>query len=623
MRGNITFGRSFKKERYELVVEACALNDDIDILPGNDLTEIGERGINLSGGQKARVSLARALYSEDTKILLLDDPLSAVDGHVGEHLFANAINGNIVKERGITRILVTHHTQHLQHCDLVIVLEDGEIKHQGQYSELVNDGVDFHRAVDTGEEKKEEEDSDGSKNNEKSDVKALISEEEEEIDDFYVKDPNNEMVILKTTEEEERERGSVGLQKYLHYAKSGGYINIFLFIAFQVAGRATEVIGTFWLAFWSDEIGKAENLGQSITEEETTYFVSYYAMISGLSCLLLLIRAIFHAIVRVNAAAEFHDGLLNGVLSAPISFFDVTPTGRILNRFAADMDRVDHDIPATFIMSANVVIIIVASFFAMIVSTKGCFIIVFVPIIFTYNRIQIWFRRTSTELQRVSNINNSPIFADFAQAIAGASTIRAYKDESRFIERSKTRLDLYSSSYTLVQHVATWLSIRLDVLGAVIQAFIAGVSIATAKYNIIPAGWLGVGKKHETYNNEILQYSLFTNSLTSRFFISVSPIFYKPHIGLALSAEVTLFLKQAVRVLSKFEADMSSVERIAHYIKGIPEEAPDVMPDNDPDPTFWPSNGVIEFNKCNMRYRVSQYTLHPSRHLFKMCYIHN
>ena len=146
LRGNILFGREYDEARYSRVVEVCALQDDLAVLPAGDSTEIGERGINLSGGQKARVALARALYAESTKLLLFDDPLSAVDAHVGEHLFARAIAGKI--NEGTTRLLVTHHVHFLPRCDKVIVMHHGRIKHQGTYEELIAEGVDFAGAVD-------------------------------------------------------------------------------------------------------------------------------------------------------------------------------------------------------------------------------------------------------------------------------------------------------------------------------------------------------------------------------------------------------------------------------------------------------------------------------------------
>ena len=160
LRGNIIFGREYDEQRYKKIIELCALVDDFAILPAGDMTEIGERGINLSGGQKARVSLARAMYAKSTKILLLDDPLSAVDSHVGEHLFAKAIAGEDTKDT--TCVLVTHHVHFLPRCDKVIVMNQGRIQHQGTYEELIAQGVDFAGAVDSSRQSSDEPNKDKS-----------------------------------------------------------------------------------------------------------------------------------------------------------------------------------------------------------------------------------------------------------------------------------------------------------------------------------------------------------------------------------------------------------------------------------------------------------------------------
>ena len=216
LRGNVLFGREYDEARYEKVVEASALKDDLIALPAGDMTEIGERGINLSGGQKARVSLARALYSTETKIMLLDDPLSAVDAHVGEHIFSKAINGEIAQ--GITRILVTHHVHLLDRCDSVIVMEGGRIKHHGKYSDLLSQGVTFAGAIDVSKAKGGE--GDGVVHANEKD-----SAEDDPTDAAKAKLKQSGKTLVKT---EEREEGSVEGSAYMHYAKAGGLWAAFL-----------------------------------------------------------------------------------------------------------------------------------------------------------------------------------------------------------------------------------------------------------------------------------------------------------------------------------------------------------------------------------------------------------
>ncbi len=268
LQGNILFGRAFDAERYEQVLYACALRDDIEILPAGDKTEIGEHGINLSGGQKARVALARALYAPHTQLLLLDDPLSAVDARVGEHLFTKAIQGPVARNK--TRILVTHQVHLLSRCDSVIVLHDGTIQHQGKYDDLIAQGVDFAGAIDiTPIEEADHEyaqtippsvreepcniniNDDNTSNNNTNDNKANQAEcteqgKAQETQKDYQKRGETLM------EREEQEKGSVAVSAYAHYAKQGGYFIATLIFVVQAVGRAFEIGSIFWLALWAD-----------------------------------------------------------------------------------------------------------------------------------------------------------------------------------------------------------------------------------------------------------------------------------------------------------------------------------------------------------------------------------
>lgn len=216
LRGNVLFGREYNEERYQAVIKACALSDDFASLPAGDETEIGERGINLSGGQKARVSLARALYSNHTRIILLDDPLSAVDAHVGEHIFQQAITGPLSSE--ITRVLVTHHVHLLSRCDKVIVLDHGRIAHYGKYSDLVAQGVEFAGAVDV------------SKLSAGDSETSMEATEESNVGGSPPRDVTGKTENIaalkksgkKLVKDEEREVGSVSGSAYMKYARAGG-----------------------------------------------------------------------------------------------------------------------------------------------------------------------------------------------------------------------------------------------------------------------------------------------------------------------------------------------------------------------------------------------------------------
>mmetsp|Transcript_2922 Transcript_2922/g.6525 ORF Transcript_2922/g.6525 Transcript_2922/m.6525 type:complete len:1532 (-) Transcript_2922:147-4742(-) len=558
LRGNILFGRDYDEERYNKVLDVCALDDDIAVLPAGDKTEIGERGINLSGGQKARVSLARAMYSEDTRLLLLDDPLSAVDSHVGEHLFSKAIAGEF--SQGKTRILVTHHVHVLSRCDSVIVMEGGTIKHQGRYQDLIASGVDFAGAVDVSKIKKAEEE-----------TKEESSEEEEITKDTTkVKSKQEDKVAQKKAgatlvKDEEKEDGEVNSQAYLRYVRAGGLCIFCTMLFIQAAGRTFEIMSTFWLSKWAADMQAAEARGEPFSVGETNFYVAIYALFGLLGIFGLGFRGIFIAIHRLKASQQLHDGLTDSVLSAPVSFFDVTPIGRILNRFAADMDKVDLELTQTISQGTTTIFNVLGALGAIAAATKGTFIVLLIPLGCMYYLVQKWFRKSSTELQRVTSVSNSPIFADFSQTLSGTSTIRAYGVQTGFFKQCKKSFDNMNASYILVQLCSYWLALRLDVMGGLIAMFVGAVAVGTLPYGFIPAGFLG--------------------------------------LALTFSIEVTSYLKFGVQMIARLEADMSSVERILYYTDNIEPEAPPDVPDKDPPEGTWPTSGQIEFNSASMRYR--------------------
>lgn len=237
--------------------------------------------------------------------------------------------------------------------------------------------------------------------------------------------------------------------------------------------------------------------------------------------------------------------------------------GRVLNRFSADMDKIDLQLTQSLSQGLTTIYSVLGAIAAISASTKGTFLVPLIPLGYIFYLIQKWYRKTSTELQRLNSIANSPIFADFSQILSGTSTVRAYGEEQRFFDHCKASFDNMNSSYVQLQLISNWLALRLDALGGLVGAFVAGVAVATAGF--IPAGWLG--------------------------------------LALSYSIEVTGYLKFGVRMMATVEADLTSVERIMFYTYNIPKEAPDAIPEADPDPDHWPSKGEIEFSNASMRYR--------------------
>ncbi|KAL7550859.1 hypothetical protein ACHAWF_014062 [Thalassiosira exigua] len=497
LRGNILFGRPFDEERYEKVVKACALVDDLAVLPAGDMTEIGERGINLSGGQKARVALARAVYSPSSRLLLLDDPLSAVDAHVGEHLFREAVLGDVTS--GATRILVTHHVHFLPRCDKVIVLEKGEVKHAGRYRDLVAQGVNFAGAVDV--EKKEEsgeaagEDGDGKeKSGEAGDDKSGDDKANAAENDKLKK------AGKKLVTDEEQAEGSVEGSMYSHYAKKGGYIVFASIFIIQGFGRASEVMANFWLSFWAEATARAAVDGTTVN---TTFYLNIYVLFGMGGVLCLTVRALAMAVHRLRASRKLHDDLTKSILRAPVAFFDVTPTGRILNRFAADMDKIDLELTQSLGQAFSTLYSMLGAVSAIIAATKGTLLVALAPIGYACYVIQKWFRKSSTELQRAASVAASPIFTDFSQMLSGTATIRAYGKQSRFFGNCKRSFDGFNSLFSSIQQANFWLGLRLDVMGGSVGAIIGGIALATNDTKFIPAGWVGLAL---SYSIEVTGY---------------------------------------------------------------------------------------------------------------------
>ncbi|KAL3794688.1 hypothetical protein ACHAW5_009753 [Stephanodiscus triporus] len=563
LRGNILFGRAYHEARYERVVRACALVDDLAVLPAGDMTEIGERGINLSGGQKARVALARAMYSPNSRLILMDDPLSAVDAHVGEHLFHEAITGDLCI--GATRVLVTHHVHFLPRCDAVIVLEKGMIKHSGTFQDLVAMGVDFKGAVDIAKKDNTNSEADDNADEVAKDDLAVIDKfgvgDKDEKGDGERDQKKMKKAGEKLLQDEEQNEGSVEGSMYKHYCKAGGTMAFVSIFFIQALGKASELMSSFWLSFWAAATMAA---GADQTTVNSIWYLNIFCAFSIGGVLCLTLRAVAMAVHRLKASKKLHEGLTESILRAPVAFFDVTPIGRVLNRFAADMDKIDLELTQSLGQAVSTVFSMLGAVAAIIVATKGTLLVPLIPIGYLNYVVQKWFRKSSTELQRCASVAASPLFTDFSQMLSGTSTIRAYGKQTRFFGNCRRSFDHFNALYSAVQQANFWLGLRLDVLGGSIGAIIGGVALATKDSNFIPAGWVG--------------------------------------LALSYSIEVTGYMKHGVRMIAQVEAEMNSVERVLYYSDNVDSEAA-TETKFDPKSSEWPSSGEIRIEHASLRYR--------------------
>lgn len=360
MKNNILFGKSYDRSKYDGVVEACALKTDFDILPAGDKTEIGEKGINLSGGQKQRVSLARATYN-NADVYLFDDPLSAVDSHVGKHIFEKVLGPKgLLKKK--TRVLVTHGIQYLPHVDDIVVLKDGEISERGTYRELLRKGgafADFLRQhLETADDDIDELE-DGSliqdlegvvgdlekfrerrrasqgagSQRKKPSLQRTISEldRRDSVTESFMSGRGSIIEGSKLIEKEKSETKSVKLTVYVDYFRSGGWVYFLGVVVTYGIYQGFSVGSNIFLSSWTSKLDNGE-------DASTGQFFGVYGGLGLGQAVVGLLGSFIMAAGTLKSAGTLHFRMLQRILRAPLSFFDVTPSGRIVNRFAKDVD---------------------------------------------------------------------------------------------------------------------------------------------------------------------------------------------------------------------------------------------------------------------------------------------
>ncbi|XP_052898369.1 multidrug resistance-associated protein 1 isoform X1 [Anopheles moucheti] len=587
LKDNILFGKPMDQRRYNRVIEACALKPDIEMLPGGDMTEIGEKGINLSGGQKQRVSLARAVYN-DADVYFLDDPLSAVDSHVGKHIFEQVIGptGLLAKK---TRVLVTHGITYLPSTDKIYVLREGEISESGTYQELMDKKGSFAEFLiqHLQEVSEEEEDLDEIKQqlensvggeellNQLKRTNSKRSRSESTSETGSVKDISRqnsttdsntslrrrtsekvpEVTKTKLIEQEKSETGSVKWEVYKHYLKSIGLTLSVATVILNMIFQGFSIGSNLWLSRWSTD-ESAEN----DTSVRDMYLGVYGAFGAG-QVLSTFLSTLFLYVGALEASRTLHKTLLRRILNAPLtSFFDITPVGRVLNRFSKDIDTTDSDLPATLRAWSACFFGVVATLVVICISTP-VFAAVIIPIGILYYAVQRFYVATSRQLKRLESVSRSPIYSHFGETIQGVQTIRAYSVQDRFITESDEKVDSNQLCYCPSIIANRWLAVRLEMVGNLIILFAALFAV------------LG----RETMNAGL--------------------------VGLSVSyaLQITQTLNWLVRMTSDVETNIVAVERIKEYGE-TKQEAAWELP-NSTLPRDWPEQGMVEFRDFQVRYR--------------------
>ncbi|KAJ9547840.1 hypothetical protein OSB04_020383 [Centaurea solstitialis] len=461
---NILFGNPKDKAKYKSVLHACSLKRDLDLFSHGDQTIIGDRGINLSGGQKQRVQLARALY-QDADIYLLDDPFSAVDAHTGSELFSEYILTALATK---TVVYVTHQIEFLPAADLILVLKEGQIIQAGKYDDLLQAGTDFNTLVSAHQEAIEAMDiynhsSEESDENDHIDRPIRMGAKSESVGCSMdrmanAKAPNEgpsglEKKAIKEkkkakrarkkqlVQEEERERGKISMKIYFSYmAAAYKGLLVPLIIVAQTLFQVLQIASNWWMA-WANP----QTEGDSARVSSVVLIGVYMALAFG-SSWFIFVRAVLVATFGLAAAQKLFMKMLINVFRAPMSFFDSTPAGRILNRVSVDQSVVDLDIPFRLGGFASTTIQLLGIVGVMTQVTWQVLLLV-VPMAIACLWMQKYYMASSRELVRIVSIQKSPIINLFGESIAGAATIRGFGQEKRFMKRNLYLLDCFARPF--------------------------------------------------------------------------------------------------------------------------------------------------------------------------------
>lgn len=540
VRENILFGKRFDAERYKQVLFACALEDDMAILPAGDKTEIGERGITLSGGQKARINLARACYA-DADVLLFDDVISAVDSKVARHIVVHLFRGLL---RDKTIVLATHQLGILEFADKVVFVDGGSV-FAGSVDQLTAARESFRKLVEHGREPNESEEEEDLAN---SDYDVTSGSQK------LTNDEDNDLTG-RTTTDEERATNAISWSIYKKYIDLGsGIFGKFaapLFIFLVAIATFCQVFTNTWLSFWVENKFK---------DRSDHFYVAIYVMFAFLTVIFTGIEFSMLAYMQDCSANKLNLRAVEKILHAPMSFMDTTPLGRILNRFTKDTDSLDNEIgeqmrlfvfPMALIIGIIVLCTCYLPYFSVAIPFLG----------FAFVFLANFYQGSSREIKRLEATQRSLVYNNFNETLTGMSTIKSFKAEDDFIRKNDYFINRMNEAYYLSIATQRWLCVHLDIITSSVALIVCMLCI-TGQFNI-SASSTGL----------LLNYVL----------------------------QLVGVLSLTIRSMTQVENEMNSVERLHEYAYRLPQEAAytkEIQP-----PKEWPPSGYVTFKDVTLRYR--------------------
>ncbi|ALC40251.1 CG7627, partial [Drosophila busckii] len=581
VRQNILFGQPMDKRRYGLVVKNCALERDFELLPYGDKTIVGERGASLSGGQKARISLARAVYRESA-IYLLDDPLSAVDTHVAWHLFEKCMRGYL-RDRIV--ILVTHQLQFLQHADQMIILDKGQVSAVGSYESLRESGLDFASMLaeerdENGDERSRSRSGSqsGHGDQRRNSEQSLLS-----LADSCLEETT---AAAQMHVQESQEHGNIGLGLYNKYFKAGGgFFAFFVMMAFCMLSQLMASMGDYFLSYCTNVSHNNTFVANTITNDTSTtvappalesQLVTWlhqlgwpvdaemldtyiFTAITITTVAVTLARSFLFFNLAMKASIRLHNAMFRGITRAAMYFFNTNPSGRILNRFSKDMGQVDEILPAVMM---DVIHIFLALFgIVLVIAVVNPLLLLptfLLGIIFYW--LRTFYLKTSRDVKRLEAITRSPIYSHMAASLNGLSTIRAFGAQQVLVTEFDNHQDLHSSAFYMFISTSRAFGYWLDCFCVI---------------------YIGI--------------------------ITLSFFFFPPanggEVGLAITQAMgmTGMVQWGMRQSAELENTMTAVERVVEYEDIEPEGVLEAEPDKKP-PKSWPEQGKIAFEELSLRY---------------------
>ncbi|XP_056638683.1 ATP-binding cassette sub-family C member 4-like [Diorhabda sublineata] len=607
IRQNILFGADYNKKRYKEVIRVCALEKDLEQFPQRDFTIVGDKGASLSGGQKARINLARAVYREKD-IYLLDDPLSAVDIHVSKVLYEDCINGFLANK---TRILVTHQVHYLKNADNIIILNNGRIENEGTFNELVNSDNLYAKLLTSEPEMTEEERkkhveivrqiSRQSRKSRKSSTTSLLSAKsivesilEDDMDDSddEIENKNPQMKDMQ----EETTKGKVLGSLMIQYFKTGAnccnvILILILYVSVQICGSLVDYFVSFWTTIEDSRVITnsttvlpattisyvTENIlnsssANNFTEKIASRALFEYPDWSTETCLFiyagLLLTVIFLTLGRsfsfyslaMSCSQNLHKSLFNGIIYAKMRFFDTNPSGRVLNRFAKDVGSIDEVIPRVLLDGGQMILQMCGSLILVGVANPYAIILAIALAVMT-GVLRTIYLKTSKNLKRIEGILRSPVFTHLNATLQGLTTIRALKSEKILQDEFDKIQNYHISSYFMNISCGSAFGFSLDLFSCIFITVLVFTILTFDEAMGITGGAVGLAISQATMLSGMVQF--------------------------------------AMRITADISNQLMSVERVLEY-KQLPQEP---QPENPkPLPINWPSLGKIRFEDLKLKY---------------------